>query len=296
MFTASAAGTAIVTATIEDGAGVGTDYTQNFNITVIHPVGGITGVPETAAAGVGLNLSGTVNPPQATNRTIVWSISGEDDGTTESTINGNVLNAAAEGTVTVTATITNGLAMGTDYTQDFDITVIQPVTNITDVPDAAAVGTGLNLSGTIVPSNATNQTIVWNVTNAGTSGAAIDGNVLSATAAGTAIISATIEDGSAIGTDYTQYFSITVIQPVTNIINVPDAAVVGTDLNLSGTVVPSTATHRTIDRREHKRQYTECHSRRDSHGYSHDCQRRGNGRKLCPELCNYGNKTGGGNN
>ena len=69
-----------------------------------------------------------------------------------------------------------------------------PVTDITDVPVKATVGTPLVLTGTVVPDNATNKTIIWSVRNPGATGATIEGNILSATAAGTVDVTATIEN------------------------------------------------------------------------------------------------------
>jgi hypothetical protein len=80
----------------------------------------ITGVPTTATAGTSLNLTGTVEPADATNKTITWSIA--NAGTTGATISGNTLSTTAAGNVIVTATITNG-AIAIDYTKDFNITV-----------------------------------------------------------------------------------------------------------------------------------------------------------------------------
>ena len=85
------------------------------------PVEEITDVPDTATAGTPLELTRTVVPNNATNQTITWSVL-YDDGTSAS-IEGNILYATAAGTVTVLATIANGLAVGTNYTQDFDIAV-----------------------------------------------------------------------------------------------------------------------------------------------------------------------------
>jgi uncharacterized protein YjdB len=81
-----------------------------------------------------------------------------------------------------------------------------PVTNITDVPAAAIVGTPLRLTSTVVPTNATNRTIIWSVTNAG---ATIKNNTLNITAAGTVTLRATIINGATMITDYTQDFIIT---------------------------------------------------------------------------------------
>ena len=125
---------------------------------------------------------------------------------------------------------------------------IVPVTNITGVPSSATAGTPLVLTGTVVPASATNDTIVWSVNNAGTTGATIAGNTLSTTGAGTVIVTATIANGTANGA-YTKDFSITVnasFIPVTNITGIPTSATAGTSLVLNGTVAPANATNKAI--------------------------------------------------
>jgi len=90
-------------------------------------VTGITGVPITGAVGT-LALTGTVEPSNATNKTISWSV--KNEGNTGAKINGSALTATSSGTVTVTATIANGKATGTPYTKDFDINLIQTFTSV----------------------------------------------------------------------------------------------------------------------------------------------------------------------
>ena len=87
-----------------------------------------------------------------------------------------------------------------------------PVQEIIDLPAEAAVGVPLQLYryGTVVPSNATYQGIVWSVKDAGTTGATIPYSTLYTAAPGRAFITATITDGTAIGTPYTQDFCIEV--------------------------------------------------------------------------------------
>ena len=68
--------------------------------------------------------------------------------------------------------------------------------DITGLPTAATVGTPLVLAGTASPSNAAYTDIIWSVKTAGTTGASISGgNSFNATAAGTATLTATIEQG-----------------------------------------------------------------------------------------------------
>ena len=123
------------------------------------------------------------------------------------------------------------------------------VTGIIGVPTSTMAGTPLALNAAVVPANATNQAIAWSVQNAGTTGAAISGNTLNTTAAGTATIRATIVDGLAVGIPFVQDFAVTVnplFIPVANISNVPNTATVGIPLVLTGTVAPANATNRAV--------------------------------------------------
>jgi hypothetical protein len=184
------------------GSGVGWDWGVN--------VENITGVPTVATVGTGLVLSGMVEPANATYRTIEWSVKAL--GNTGARIdNGNTLNTTGAGEVTITATIVNAA-----YSKDFTITVsplFVAVENITEVPTAATAGIGLALAGTVEPINATNQGIAWSVTNAGNTGAEINGSTLNTTGAGTVTVTATIANGKANGEAYTKNFTITVSLP-----------------------------------------------------------------------------------
>ncbi len=89
------------------------------------------------------------------------------------------------------------------------VDVINPVTDITGVTSSGIVGTPLPLTGSVVPADATNKTIVWSVK----SGAAtISGGQLTTNAAGNVVVTATIAKGLA-GSSYTKDFSITFTAP-----------------------------------------------------------------------------------
>jgi hypothetical protein len=90
-----------------------------------------------------------------------------------------------------------------------------PVTGITGLPSKATTGTDLILKGTVVPSDATKWTITWEIKDAGETGASLSNSSigetkLSATDAGTAILTATVADGISPGTDFRKDFTITV--------------------------------------------------------------------------------------
>jgi len=88
-----------------------------------------------------------------------------------------------------------------------------PVVEIVSVPNSFTAGASLTLEGTIIPSNATNQAIEWSIFNAGNTGATISNNILSATAPGALVVTATVENGTATGVPYTQNFTIIVNKP-----------------------------------------------------------------------------------
>jgi hypothetical protein len=84
------------------------------------PVISLTDVQENAIVGVPLILTGTVLPYEA-NQTIDWSLI--YGGTTNAVIFEGKLYTSASGTVLIRATIVNGIAIGTDYTRDFEVKV-----------------------------------------------------------------------------------------------------------------------------------------------------------------------------
>lgn len=85
-----------------------------------------------------------------------------------------------------------------------------PVTGILNVPASAAQGVDLTLSGTAVPTEATNQAVVWSLKDAGTTGATLSGTTLSTVSEGTVTVTATIAYGLSLTADYTQDFAIPV--------------------------------------------------------------------------------------
>ncbi|MCL2411578.1 MAG: hypothetical protein FWC97_08050 [Treponema sp.] len=90
---------------------------------IIRPVSGITGGTQFATVGISQTLSGTSVPENANNRTIYWNV--KDAGTTGAVIKDNILSTTSTGTVTVTATVPDGLAEKVDFYQDFTITVLE---------------------------------------------------------------------------------------------------------------------------------------------------------------------------
>jgi M6 family metalloprotease-like protein/uncharacterized repeat protein (TIGR02543 family) len=127
--------------------------------TPVTPVSGITGVPTSFTAGEQLTLSGTVTPSGATYQTIIWSL--KNQGATGAILNGNTLIAEIPGTVVVTATIENGLAIGYPFTQDFTITVNKPT-----LTGSVSIS-GLAVFGETLTANTSNLTSIPVISNLG---------------------------------------------------------------------------------------------------------------------------------
>ena len=127
-----------------------------------------------------------------------------------------------------------------------------PVDRIVGVPGGGVVGKPLMLIHTVLPEDATNQEINWNIVNAGGTGAVLGVNGLTATSVGIVTVRATIIDGLGVGANYTQEYKIQIFDaskfiPVTNIVGVPASGLVGTPLILTHTVLPENATCQEID-------------------------------------------------
>jgi len=132
----------------------------------------ITGVTTAAEINKPVTLTATVSPTDATNKTIVWTV--KDAGSTGITIaSGNTLTATAAGTVTVTATIANGLTKNSPFVRDFIISVkpAEEMPTITDVmvaPTTASIAKGgtqtftATITGTKLEE--THKTVNWTVT------------------------------------------------------------------------------------------------------------------------------------
>ncbi|MCL2880984.1 MAG: Ig-like domain-containing protein, partial [Treponema sp.] len=129
---------------------------------------------------------------------------------------------------------------------------IIPVYDITASAVLSTVeGTPLTLDATVLPTIATNKTVTWSVSDAGTTGASFSGNTLNTTGPGTATVTATVSNGIAQGENFIKDFEITVfpndaIIPVTGITGVSPELHLGTPLELTGVVAPASATNQTI--------------------------------------------------
>ncbi|MDR2035932.1 MAG: leucine-rich repeat protein, partial [Coriobacteriales bacterium] len=227
----TAAGTVTVTASVANGSSQSAPYTKDFNITV--STGSSSGPaqdpiiivqPQDATVGTGSmhTLSVTAESPDGGTLSYQWHKSlgvfwEEIPGATGST---HTISCSTEGfffyyvVVINTKSGVDGTTAKAIASDAATITVwngyFVAVTDITNVPTATRVGVPLVLTGTIFPSAATNQTIVWTIKDAGNTGAALNGNTLNTSAPGTVTVTASVANGFAPNVAFAKDFSITI--------------------------------------------------------------------------------------
>ncbi|MDO3408345.1 Ig-like domain-containing protein [Saccharibacillus sp. CPCC 101409] len=194
LLTGNKAGTVTVTATANDGSGV----SDTYQLTIRQPVTSVTvsaydNVTNTVNVSETLQLEAAVNPNDATDSTVTWSVY---DPQFASIDQNGLLTGIKAGTVTVTATAKDGSGKSGTYT----VTVKQPVTSVTvsaydGTTNSIEVNTTLQLNAQVAPGDASNKTVIWNVDN--TAVATVDQNgLLSGKSQGTVIVTVTAQDGS----------------------------------------------------------------------------------------------------
>ena len=236
------AGAATITVTTQDGS-----YTATCNVTVNAATVSVTGVtvsPTTLVKTVGdaaVTLTETVQPTNATNKTVTWTTS----NASVATVTNGVVNFVGVGAATITVTTQDG-----NYTATCNVTVNAATVSVTGVTlnkntTTISVGGNEDLTATVLPTNATNKTVSWSSNN--TTVATVDGNgKVEGKTAGTAIITVTTQDGN-----YTASCTVTVSATTVAVTGVTlDLSSltlsVGGERKLVATITPSNATNQNI--------------------------------------------------
>ena len=226
--TAVKEGTAIITAK----AG---DKSATCAITVVAtPVTSVS-LDKTSAslkAGETVTLTATVNPSDATDKTVTWSTS----DATVATVSNGVVTAKEVGTATITA-------QAGDKSAKCVITVeATPVATVTlDKTNATLrAGQTMTLTATVSPGNATDKTVTWSTSNAAV--ATVTNGVVTAMKVGVATITAKAGDKTAtcsITVEATPVASVTLDKTSVNLST-------GQTVTLVATINPSDATDKTV--------------------------------------------------
>lgn len=191
-----------------------------------------------------LQLTATVLPANATNQSLTWSSSVEGVATVDST---GKVTAIKAGTTVITATAKDDSGISASCTVQVTVPTVK-VTGITLNKTTASVvkGKTVALTATVTPDTATDKPIKWTTSNKNVATVSTDG-VVTAKAAGTAIITATAADDSGVKATC----KITVTNPVIKVtkvtLNKTTASVVkGKTLTLTATVTPTNATNKNV--------------------------------------------------
>ncbi|GAB6394415.1 MAG: hypothetical protein MdMp024_0727 [Bacteroidales bacterium] len=247
LVTATAAGSAFITAATADGG-----FTATCQVMVTAPA-----TPTIPVTGISLNsttltlntgataqLTATITPYNATNQSVTWSSSNAG----VATVSNGLVTATAAGTTAIAAATADG-----NFTAACWVTVTSsanpaiPVTGISLDRTTLTLSTGatMPLTPTIIPANATNQSVTWSSSNSGVATVS-NGGLVTATSIGTTAVTAVTADGN-----FTAACWVTVTSPA---ISVTDISLDRTTLmlrpgetaQLTATITPSNATNQTV--------------------------------------------------
>ena len=182
------------------------------------------------------NISATVNPSNATDKTVTWSSS----STAVATVKEGVVTAVKEGSATITAkaggkTATCAVKVQAKYVAVTSVTLDKTSLEMTE-------GEEITLAATIKPENATEKDVTW--TSDKTDVATVKDGKVTAVKEGTATITAKAEDKTAtckvtVKKGFVEVTSITLDKTSLSL-------TVGEEETLTATVKPDNATDKTV--------------------------------------------------
>lgn len=195
-------------------------------------------------AGTQQTLTATVAPANATEKGVTWSSSNDSVATVDANTGVVTATAGGGGSVTITATAKDGSGVkGT-----FDITVTADAVAVTGVKlDASTaalkVGETKQLTATVEPANATDQTVTWSTSDQTVATVSTAG-LVTAVKAGSATITVTTTDGDKTATCAVTVSNVGVESVTLN--SSAESIVVGKTKQLTATVAPANATDKTV--------------------------------------------------
>ncbi|WP_055092677.1 Ig-like domain-containing protein [Flavobacterium aquidurense] len=180
----------------EETSAIGTfSWTQSSSCSSTSvPVTGITVTPATVtlSAGTTQQLTPTVAPANATNKTVSYS----SNNTGVATVNGaGLITAIASGSATITVTTQDGAKTATAVITVNSSNVVVTSVSLSPASASLSVGGTQQLTPTVLPANATNKTVSYTSNNTGVATVNASG-LVTAIANGTATITVTTQDGN----------------------------------------------------------------------------------------------------
>ncbi len=237
-----ATGTATITATTVDG-----NFSDETIVTVAESIISVTGITlgtqsEDIVIGEILDLAETISPSNASNQSVVWTSS---DPTIVTVDTDGTITGISEGTATITATTVDG-----NFSDETTVTVTEPIISVTGITlgtqsEDIVIGEILDLTETISPSNASNQSVVWTSSDPTIVTVDTDGTI-TGISEGTATITATTVDGN-----FSDETTVTVTEPIISVTGITlgtqtEDIVIGEILDLTETISPSNASNQSV--------------------------------------------------
>ncbi len=235
LVTALSAGSAMITVAAQDGSGI----ENSCAVTVKQHVESVS-LDQTAVslmAGNTQQLTATVLPTSATNKSVSWSSS---DSAIASVSQSGLVTAHKAGSAQITVTTEDG-----GYTASCVVSVGQYVSQIAlDATTATLyMNETLQLNATVTPNDATNKSVAW--TSSNPTVASVDQNgLVTALSTGSAMITVAAQDGSGIENSC----AVTVKQHVESVSldQTSTLLFVGETQQLTATILPSNASNKNV--------------------------------------------------
>lgn len=166
----------------------------NDSVKLIQSIGVTSTTKDTLFVGEKLQMNASILPVNATIKNVTWSISNTSIATIDTV---GKLTAKASGKVIVTATAWDGSKV--TGTKEIVVTnrLVQSITVSSTPKDTVLVSGTLQMSAAVLPANATNPAVNWNVSPSNLASINSSG-LLTASAKGKVTVTATAKDASGI--------------------------------------------------------------------------------------------------
>ena len=189
---AVAAGSAVITATTADGGKIATCIVTVTPATVAVESVSLDKTSLSLVVGDTETITATVNPDNASNKTVNWSSSSTAVATVDA--NGNITAVAVGTAVIIASTVDGGKTAFCTVTVTASAAVPVQSVSLNKTELSLNVGESVTLTATVLPENADNKAVTWSSSDAAV--ATVDSNgKVSAVAAGSAVITVKTTDG-----------------------------------------------------------------------------------------------------
>ena len=203
-------GTAIITVTTTDGSNLSAYCEVNVVDYVTVSSVSLNATELSLKEGGTAQLTASVLPKNATNKSVTWSSSDENVATVD---DNGLVTAEATGTAIITATANDGSGITSSCSVTVSPrTILVSSVELSQMELSLDEGETAQLTASVLPDNATDKSVTWSSSDENV--ATVDDNgLVAAVAAGTATITTTANDGSGVSASCAVTVSVPVVVP-----------------------------------------------------------------------------------